>query len=103
RIDAGPSLALTLLRATSMLSRVDMAYRPLPAGPPIHMEGPQMLGALEAKYVIAVGDLEPYALADDAFLPLQPVDADGGGQRPATGTAFTVEGAELSALRRHPG
>ena len=102
-IDDGSALALTLLRATGMLSRVDMAYRPLPAGPPIHMEGPQMIGAVEARYAVAVGDADPYALADDAFLPLQTVDADGGGDRPASGTAFTLEGAELSALRRHPG
>ena len=102
-VDDGRALALTLLRASGMLSRVEMAYRPLPAGPPIHMEGPQMIGAVEARYAVAVGDVDPYALADDAFLPLQTVGADGGGQRPAAGTAFTVDGAELSALRRHPG
>jgi hypothetical protein len=50
-----------------------------------------------------VGDVDPYAVADDAFLPLQTATADGGGHRPAEGSAFTVDGAELSALRRHPG
>ncbi|HZQ85906.1 MAG TPA: hypothetical protein VFA83_13750 [Acidimicrobiales bacterium] len=102
-IDGGSTLALTLLRATGMLSRVDMAYRPLPAGPPIHMEGPQVLKALEARYAVAVGDVDQYVLADDAFLPLLTVEADGGGTRPADGSAFTVDGAQLSALRRHPG
>ncbi|MBV8961369.1 MAG: hypothetical protein JO087_21610, partial [Actinobacteria bacterium] len=102
-IDGGSTLALTLLRATGMLSRVDMAYRPLPAGPPIHMDGPQVLKAVEARYAVAVGDVDPYVLADDAFLPLLTVESEGGGSREAEGSAFTVEGAQLSALQRHSG
>ena len=102
-IDGGSTLALTLLRATGMLSRVDMTYRPLPAGPPIHMDGPQVLKAVEARYAVAVGDVDPYVLADDAFLPLLTVESEGGGSRDAEGSAFTVEGAQLSALQRHSG
>ncbi len=99
--DAGArALALTLLRATGMLSRVEMAYRPLPAGPPVALEGPQLLGRVEARYAVHVGEADPYALVDDAFLPLQVVPADGGGDRPPGGSALTVEGAQVSALRR---
>ena len=97
------TLALTLLRATGMLSRVEMATRPLPAGPPDPLEGPQLLGRNEARYAVQLGDADPYALVDDAFLPLAVVDADGGGPRPARGAALSVEGAEVSALRRAAG
>jgi hypothetical protein len=101
------ALALTLLRSTGMLSRVEMAYRPLPAGPPLKMDGPQMLGPVEARYAIHVGDdasdRDPYDLVEDAFIPLAVVRADGGGDRSTTGTALVVEGAKVSALRRVPG
>ena len=104
-VDGGTAgtLALTLLRATGMLSRVEMATRPLPAGPPDPLEGPQMLGPVEARYAVQVGGADPYALVDDAFLPLLVVHADGGGSLPATGAALTVEGAEVSALQRVAG
>jgi alpha-mannosidase len=102
-VDGGSALALTLLRATGWLSRVEMAYRPLPAGPPIPLEGPQMIGPVEARYVVHIGDRDPFALVDDAFLPLEVVVADGGGQRGSSGSAFEIDGAEVSALRRVPG
>jgi hypothetical protein len=102
-VDGGRALALTLLRATGMLSRVEMAYRPLPAGPPIPLEAPQMIGPVEARYAIHVGDRDPYAIVDDAFLPLEVVVAEGGGDRGAAGSAFEIEGAEVSTLRRVPG
>ncbi|HEX9969273.1 MAG TPA: hypothetical protein VGB03_03970, partial [Acidimicrobiales bacterium] len=71
-VDEGRALALTLLRATGMLSRVELAYRPLPAGPPMPLDGPQMLGRCEARYAVCVGaDVDPYALVDDVFLPLE--------------------------------
>lgn len=97
---AARTLALTLLRATGMLSRVEVATRPLPAGPPDALEGPQLQGRVEARYAVQVGDADPYALVDDAFLPLLVVTADGGGSRPPAGAALSVEGAEVSALRR---
>jgi len=80
-----------------------MAYRPLPAGPPIPLEGPQMIGPVEARYAVHVGERDPFALVDDAFLPLEVVVAEGGGERPASGSAFEIDGAEVSALRRVPG
>jgi alpha-mannosidase len=102
-VDSGKALALTLLRATGMLSRVEVAYRPLPAGPPIPVEGPQMLGPVEARYAIHVGTRDPFELVDAAFLPLEVVVADGGGDRAATGSALEIDGGEVSALQRVAG
>ena len=99
-VDEGRELALTLLRATGLLSRVDMAYRALPAGPPVPAEGAQMRGQLKVHYVVQAGDCDPYALVDDAFLPLMVVQAPGGGALLNEGSAFSVRGAEVSALRR---
>ncbi|MDP9388361.1 MAG: alpha-mannosidase, partial [Actinomycetota bacterium] len=88
------ALALTLLRATGMLSRVEVALRPLPAGPPLPLRGPQMLGPVEARYAVQTGRADPWALVDEAFLPLAVVRSDGGGHRPAAGAALEVAGAQ---------
>jgi len=97
------ALALTLLRATGMLSRIEMTYRPLPAGPPVVLAGAQVLGEHTLRYGVAIGDVDPYALVDDAFLPLEVARAAGIGSAPARGAALTVTGAEVSALRREAG
>jgi hypothetical protein len=103
-VDGGAALALTLLRANGWLSRGPMATRPEPAGPLNPLEGPQLQRRIEVRYGIAVGDdLDPFALVDDAFLPLAVAVAPGGGERAASGRALSVEGAEVSALRRAPG
>ena len=69
-----------------MLSRLGMAYRPLPAGPLTPVEGLQLRGRpIEARYALCLGCDDPYAMVDDAFLPLEVVYAPGGGWRPATG------------------
>lgn len=99
----GPSLALTLLRATGMLSRVEMTNRPLAAGPPDVLEGAQVQGRHVLRYGVAVGDVDPYALVDDAYLPLEVVSTEGTGTLPASGSGLTVRGAEVSALRRVDG
>jgi hypothetical protein len=96
-------LALTLLRATGMLSRLTMRNRPLPAGPTLPVHGPQMIGPVEARYVVAVGEPDPYALTDDAFVPMLAVRALGRGSRPMAGSVLQVAGAEVSALRRVAG
>ncbi len=104
--DAGSAhtLALTLLRSTGMLSRLGMAYRPLPAGPITAVEGLQLLGRpVEARYTLSVGCDDPYAMADDSFLPLEFVHAPGGGGRSTPGCALEIEGAEVSAVRRQAG
>jgi mannosylglycerate hydrolase len=98
------TLALTLLRSTGMLSRFGMSYRPLPAGPVIPAEGLQLQGRpIEARYALCLSCEDPYAMADDAFVPLEVVHASGGGPRPAEGSALEVEGAEVSAVRREAG
>ena len=60
-------------------------------------------GRHELRYVVAVGDVDPYAVVDDAFVPLLVARARGGGAGPATGSALNVEGAQVSAVRRVDG
>ena len=98
------TLALTLLRSTGMLSRLGMAYRPLPAGPLTPVEGLQLRGrTIEARYALCIGCEDPYAMVDDAFVPLEVVYAPGGGDRGPVGAPLEVEGAEVSAVRRQAG
>jgi hypothetical protein len=102
-VDSGGALALTLLRATGLLSRVEMTYRPLPAGPPLALEGPQLQGPVTVQYAVQVGECDPYALVEDAFVPLQTALGPGGGDRPESGQALEVSGAQVSAVRRVAG
>ena len=103
-VQGGRALALTLLRATGLISgNADMTYRPWPAGPPIRAEAAQMIGPVRVRYCVHAGDADPYALADDAFLPLDVVQATGGGDRPGRGAALTVDGSEVSAIVRRAG
>jgi alpha-mannosidase len=102
-VDGGRALALTLVRSNGWLSRGPMATRAEPAGPVVPLEGPQLQGPIEVRYAVHVGDDDPYGLADTAFLPLLVASAPGGGTRPDTGTALSIEGAQVSALRRAPG
>jgi mannosylglycerate hydrolase len=97
------TLALTLVRATGMLSRMGMITRPMTAGPTTPIEGPQMLGPVVAEYALAVGDLDLYALAEDVLVPLATSASFGGGDRPDRGTALTISGAEVSSVRRVAG
>ena len=102
--EAAHTMALTVLRSTGMLSRLGMAYRPFPAGPLTPVEGLQMRGKqVELRYALALDCDDPYRLADDVLLPLEPVQSLGGGPRPATGSELTVHGAEVSALHRVAG
>jgi mannosylglycerate hydrolase len=102
--DAARTMALTVVRATGMLSRLGMAYRPFPAGPLTPVDGLQMAGrSVSLRYALALGCDDPYALADDLLLPLEVVGTLGGGTRSPEGSAFSVEGAEVSALRREGG
>jgi alpha-mannosidase len=102
-VDGGRALALTLLRCVGLLSGTDLTTRPQPAGPPLPVEGAQLQGRRVLRYGVAVGDLDPYALADDAFLPLEVAHGSGGGRRPATGSTLAVDGAQVSAVRRAAG
>jgi hypothetical protein len=115
-------LAVTLLRASGMLSQGPMATRPLPAGPLLTTEGSQLQRPVTARYAVAVGDVDPYALADDVLVPLLVTHAgpgpaptaDRGGDpipaptdveptRPPRGTALDVQGAEVAAVVRANG
>ncbi|HLG68764.1 MAG TPA: hypothetical protein VKV36_12960 [Acidimicrobiales bacterium] len=98
------TLALTALRATGMLSRLGMAYRPLPAGPLTPAEGLQLVGRqVVLDYGLELGDVDPYAAADDLFVPLEVAHAPGGGWRAPSGSALVVTGAEVSSVRRVAG
>jgi alpha-mannosidase len=99
RDGAAHELALTLLRATGMLSQIPMATRPLPAGPLIRVEGAQLQRRLTLRYGVAAGDVDPYALADEVQVPLR-VAPGGGADLPAAGTALDVQGAVVSAVVR---
>ena len=101
-INGGKTLALTVLRASAMLSRIEMTYRPQPAGPPNFLRGSQMLGPVEARYAIALGDVDPFALADDFLLPLEFVVAPDDGHGEDNGQALQISGAEVSAVQRVP-
>ncbi len=113
---AAHELAITLLRCTGMLSRAPMPTRPLPAGPLIRMEGPQLQKRVTVRYAVAVGAVDPYALADEVLVPLRVVEGRCASEgvaapdpevpaitRPAAGSALTVEGAEVSAVVREGG
>lgn len=102
-VEGGSALALTLLRSNGWLSRGPMPTRAEPAGPVVRLEGPQLQRRVEVRYGVHVGDADPYELVDAAFVPLAVVSAPGGGRRPSVGQALSVEGAEVSALRRAAG
>jgi mannosylglycerate hydrolase len=106
-------LALTLLRASGMLSQGPMATRPLPAGPLIPLEGSQLQGPVTMRYAVATGrGIDAYALADEVLVPLQvayPGTRDGAPADPddpersrlaPQGSALAIDGAEVSAVRR---
>jgi mannosylglycerate hydrolase len=103
RDGAAHELALTLLRASRYLSRGPMAYRPLPAGPEIEIDGSQVLGRHVLRLGVQVGAADPYALADDLLLPLQLTTGAGIGTLPGEHQVLGVEGAEVSSLRRRAG
>jgi alpha-mannosidase len=102
-IDDGRALAVTLIRATGILSQPAPTYRPNSAGPQLPLAGPQMIGPVRFRYAVALGDHDPYRLADDAWLPLPVVRATGGGTLGDRGTRLDVSGAEVSCLRRVAG
>ena len=96
------AIAITVARCTGMLSQGPMATRPLPAGPFTPMEGPQLQCPIAVRYALAVGDdVDPYAMVEDAFVPLLVTRASGGTTEP-NGQALAVHGAEVSSLRRTP-
>ncbi|HEV3401247.1 MAG TPA: glycoside hydrolase family 38 C-terminal domain-containing protein, partial [Acidimicrobiales bacterium] len=102
-VDDGRALAITLLRAVGLLSGTDLATRPQPAGPPLPVEGAQLQGRLTLRYGVALGDDDAWPAVDDAFLPLELTMGSGRGPLPSSGSALSVEGAQVSAVRRTGG
>ena len=102
-VDDGRALAVTVLRSTGVLSKPLLTTRPNAAGPPIPVSGAQMLGPVSFAYAIALGEVDPWALADDFLLPLLVVQGAGTGHLPPRGSRLEVSGAEVSALRRRRG
>ena len=103
-------LALTLLRATGFLSRMQLSMRASPAGYPYPLRGPQVLGHLEFDYAVLPhrGDWRAaglYEAADEALVPLERIRAGGwaGARREASGALLQVEGAQISAVMREAG
>jgi hypothetical protein len=82
-----------------------MATRPLPAGPLVAVEGAQVQKPLVLRCAVAVGtDVDPYALAEDAFVPLLVGHSRAtSGALPVEGTALSVRGAQVSAVVRTGG
>ena len=106
-VDDGNELALTLLRATGWLSRSEPSLRPNPAGPPVAVNGAQMLGGQRVEYAVYLHHgnwraADCYGAADAFLVPFERVRGGRpGGRVPATGHALRVEGAEVSAVTRN--
>ncbi len=101
--DGAHTLALTLLRATGMLSRLGMSTRPLPAGPMDALRGPQMIGPVAVDYALSTSGDDPYATAQMVLVPLATTSSFGGGDRSHSGTELELSGAQVSSLRRVAG
>jgi mannosylglycerate hydrolase len=106
----GSEVALTLLRATGYLSRLQLSMRASPAGYPYPLEGPQVLGRRTFDYALLPHrgdwrDANLYDAADEALVPLERIRAGGvaGARREPTGARLRVEGARVSAVLREPG
>jgi mannosylglycerate hydrolase len=95
---AAHELALTLLRATGMLSQVPMPTRPLPAGPLVPAGDAQLQTRVTRRYSVAVGDdVDPFALADEVLVPLRVGGLDARGRGPVARVAATRVPADLPA------
>jgi hypothetical protein len=99
-VAGGRALALTVLRSVEWISRPGNPHRPVPAGPEVRVEGPARRGPVVATYAVHVGPCDPYALADDVLLPLEVVQAPGGGWRAGTGQTMDAGRLEVSSVRR---
>ncbi|MEZ5169171.1 MAG: glycoside hydrolase family 38 C-terminal domain-containing protein [Acidimicrobiia bacterium] len=108
-VDDGREIALTLLRCTGYLSRLEPILRPNPAGPPDPLEGPQLRGRVHADYALLPHrgrweDADLYGAADEFLVPLERVPGDGVRRsRPPQGQLLRVTGAEVSALTTRDG
>lgn len=102
-IDGGSAIAVTLLRATGILSRAAPTSRPNIAGPQIPLDGAQMLGPVTARYAVAVGDIDPWQMVEDLWTPMPVVASTATGKLRPRGSRLEVRGARVSSLRRAEG
>ncbi len=108
-VEEGRELALTLLRATGYLSRVEPALRPNPAGPIDPLEGPELQGRVTLDYALLPhrGDWRAarlYEAADEFLVPLERTGVrDTSGAAPPAGQALAVHGGAVSAVTRDGG
>jgi hypothetical protein len=65
----------------------------------VRVNGPARLGPIVARYAVQVGPVDPYALADDVLLPLEVVEAPGGGWLAARGQLLDAGPLEVSSVR----
>ena len=96
-------LAITVIRSIGVISKPPMAMRAIPAGPGTLTPKAQMPGYHEVALVLHLGERDPYAVADEAFTPIQTArfPGKGGLGDPAVShQGLQVIGAEVTALRR---
>jgi mannosylglycerate hydrolase len=97
------AVAVTVIRSVGVISRPPMVTRAVPAGPHTPTPAAQMPGHHEVDLVLHLGGRDPYAVADEAFTPVQTARFPGRGgigDPEASGRALEVIGAEVTALRR---
>ncbi len=96
-------LAITMIRSIGMIAKPPMAMRAVPAGPHTLTPKAQMPGHHEASLVLHLGGRDPYAVADEAFTPIQTARFPGKGglgDPSVSHQGLSVTGAEVTALRR---
>ena len=95
----GGTIAVTLLRAVGNLSRLDLASRPVPAGPGHTTPEAQCLGPITAALSLFAGDGDP-AVIRSAELGFRAVPAGAQPLLPDGTPLFELDGvAMLSALK----
>lgn len=110
-VNGGREIAVTLLRATGMISRPDHPLRTEPAGPTLATPQAQCIGPVRTSLALAphAGDWATAGIprAAEAYrCPPVTVDGAGPGGGPdlaRTGLSLTGEGVVLSSLRRRDG
>ena len=102
-VEEGTALAVTLLRATGVLSRPAPPARPNVAGPPVELRDAQLPGPQTFRYALVRGCRDPWGLADRIWTPLIALAAGGHGHLPERGRRLELAGARVSALRRCAG
>ncbi|QXC62869.1 hypothetical protein KSP35_08840 [Aquihabitans sp. G128] len=96
-------LAITVIRCMGVISKPPMAMRAVEAGPHTLTPKAQMPGHHKVSLVLHLAGRDPYAVADEAFTPVQTARFPGKGglgDPTASSQALSVTGAEVTALHR---